>query len=139
MLKKLVTMFKEPGPSLGAFEVLCLSAVNRLGDGAYGIAVHNMVEELGGRKYLLPASYVTLDRLEEKGYLSSSHTEPTPERGGRRKRCYQLTPAGRDALKESAETAKRIYESWSSAPCKASSQKIRMPKRKLKLAKEPTD
>jgi PadR family transcriptional regulator PadR len=124
MLKKLIKALKE-GPSLGQFEVLCLSAVNRLDDEAYGIPVHNMIEELSGRKYLLPASYVTLDRLEEKGYLTSSFTEPTTERGGRRKRCYRLTPSGKDALKESAETAKRIYDSWSTANAKHRPAKAR--------------
>ena len=64
---------------------------------------------------IFPAVYVTLERLEEKGYLTSSFTDPTPERGGRSKRMFQLTSAGERALKESAATAQRIYESLRAA------------------------
>jgi len=107
-------MLKKPD-ALGQFEQLCLTAVLLLRDQAYGIAVHEKVEELGARRVLLPAAYVTLDRLEEKGYLKSRVTGPTPERGGRRKRCFRLLPAGERALADSAATAKRIYDSWSTA------------------------
>jgi PadR family transcriptional regulator, regulatory protein PadR len=101
--------------ALGQFEQLCLTAVLLLRDQAYGIAVHEKIQELAARPVLLPAAYVTLDRLEEKGYLKSRFTEPTPQRGGRRKRCFRLLPAGERALAESAATAKRIYDSWRSA------------------------
>ena len=57
------------------------------------------------------AVYVTLDRLEEKGLVSSWLSDPTPERGGRAKRCYRLEPSGRRALEEAAITARRIWES----------------------------
>jgi DNA-binding PadR family transcriptional regulator len=53
---------------------------------------------------------VTLDRLEDKGLVSSRLSDPTPERGGRAKRCYQLEALGERALQESAVTAKRIWD-----------------------------
>jgi len=107
-------LFKKTD-ALGQFEQLCLTAVVLLRDDAYGIPIHQKVEELGERRVLLPAVYVTLERLEEKGYLTSSFTDPTPERGGRSKRMFQLTSAGERALKESAATAQRIYESLRAA------------------------
>jgi DNA-binding PadR family transcriptional regulator len=58
----------------------------------------------------LGAIYVTLDRMEDKGLVSSRLSDPTPERGGRAKRCYQLEALGERALQESAATAKRIWD-----------------------------
>jgi DNA-binding PadR family transcriptional regulator len=101
---------KTPPESLGTFEQLVLSAVCALRDDAYGMAVHARVEQLGGKAVKLGAIYVTLSRMEEKGLLTSEETEPLPERGGRRKRCYRLQDEGKRALQESAITAKRVYE-----------------------------
>ena len=115
--KSMFKLFKKTD-ALGQFEQLCLTAVVLLRDNAYGIPIHEKVEELGERRVLLPAVYVTLERLEEKGYLTSSFTDPTPERGGRSKRMFQLTSAGERALKESAATAQRIYESLRAAKWK---------------------
>ncbi len=103
--------------SLGQFEQLVLTGVLLLREQAYGMAVHAKVCELGGRQVLLPAVYVTLDRLEDKGYVTSWLTDPTPERGGRAKRCFRLLALGERALQESASTSRRIVdaveEGWS--------------------------
>jgi DNA-binding PadR family transcriptional regulator len=97
--------------SLGQFEQLVLTAVLALGERAYGVTIHDKVQELAHPKRVaLGAVYVTLDRLEEKRLLSSRLSDPTPERGGRAKRCYRLESAGERALKESARTARRIWE-----------------------------
>src|SRR5262245_987128 len=96
--------------SLGNFEQLVMTAVLALGDDAYGMAVHRKVEDLGGKPVKLGAIYVTLDRMEEKGLLSSWLTDPLPQRGGRTKRCYRLEAPGKRALQEAAVTALRIYE-----------------------------
>jgi PadR family transcriptional regulator, regulatory protein PadR len=95
--------------TLGQFEQLVLAAVSTL-DEAYGMTVHEKVEDLGKRQVKLGAVYSTLDRLEDKGYLSSRMTEPQAERGGRSKRCYKVEASGREALTESAQTASRIFE-----------------------------
>ena len=102
--------------SLGLFEQLVLSAVVSLGDNAYGVTIHKKVEELSAPKSItLAAVYVTLDRLEEKGHVSSRLSEPTAERGGRAKRCYRLEASGERALKESLATARRMAESVAAA------------------------
>ena len=97
--------------TLGQFEQLVLTAILSLRDDAYGVSIHAKVEEMSQpRAVALGAVYVTLDRLEDKGMVASWLTDPTPERGGRSKRCYRLQAAGERALRESAATARRIWE-----------------------------
>lgn len=88
--------------ALGEFELL-LSAVVRLGDGAYGAAVAREIDDRTGRETSPGAVYTGLDRLEAKGLVTSTVGEPTPERGGRRKRYFRVRPAGARALSESLQ------------------------------------
>jgi len=102
--------------NVGQFEQLVLTAILSLRDGAYGVTIHEKVSELAAPKPVaLGAVYVTLDRLEDKGMVASWLTDPTPERGGRAKRCYRLEALGERALQESAETARRIWDAISEA------------------------
>ena len=97
--------------SLGQFEQLVLTAVLSLREEAYGVTIHARVQELAQpRTVSLGAVYITLDRLEDKGMVASWLTDPTPERGGRAKRCYRLEALGARALQESSVTAKRIWD-----------------------------
>jgi DNA-binding PadR family transcriptional regulator len=97
--------------TLGQFEQLVLTAILTQREDAYGVTIHAKVQELARpREVSLGAVYVTLDRLEGKGLVSSWLSDPTPERGGRAKRCYRLEALGERALEESAVTAKRIFE-----------------------------
>jgi len=97
--------------SIGQFEQLVLTAILTRRDDAYGVTIHSKVEELASPKPVsLGAVYVTLDRLEDKGLVKSWLSDPTPERGGRAKRCYRLEALGERALEESAVTAKRIWD-----------------------------
>lgn len=95
--------------SLGQFEQLVLTSVLTLGDNAYGVTIHKKVRELASSKAVtLGATYVALDRLEDKGFVSSWLSEPTAARGGRAKRYYRLEAPGERALKESLATARRM-------------------------------
>lgn len=97
--------------SLGQFEQLVLTAILSLGDDAYGVTIHSKAQELAGSKTVsLGAIYITLDRLEAKGLVGSRLSDPTPERGGRAKRYYRLEGLGERALRESAATAKRVWD-----------------------------
>ena len=93
-------MSREPHP-LGEFEHLVLLAVLRVSDTgeAYGITVYNELVARARRRIARGAVYMTLDRLEKKGLLSSSLTEPVAERGGRSRRCYQVTKSARASLR----------------------------------------
>src|SRR5687767_9887003 len=93
----------------GQFEQLVMTAVLTLGEDAYGISIHRKVKELAApRSVSLGAIYITLDRMEDKGYLRSWLSDPTPERGGRSKRRYELKAPGEKALREAMEMSQRI-------------------------------
>ncbi|MBV9502786.1 MAG: PadR family transcriptional regulator [Acidobacteriaceae bacterium] len=112
--------------SIGQFEQLVLAAILSLRDHAYGVTIHGKVSELAQpREVSLGAIYVTLDRLEDKGFVSSWLSSPTAERGGRAKRCYRLEAVGEQALQESAATAVRISEAIGQALGKNWAQKWR--------------
>ena len=83
---------------LGELEQLVMLAVDRLGDQCYAVSIRSEIHRCTGIDLGRSSVYVTLDRLERKGYLTSSFGEPTPERGGKAKRCFGLTSAGRRAL-----------------------------------------
>ena len=85
--------------SLGEFEQVVLLAILRLGDEAYAVSIRDEILTCTGRTVSRGSIYITLDRLETKGYLRSWLGDPTPERGGRAKRYYALRPRAIDALK----------------------------------------
>ena len=95
------------------FELMILLAVLRVGDSAYGVPIANEIETTGGRKVLLAALYVALDRLEENGLVTSSYGDPTPERGGRAKRYFKVTSKGLKAVKD---TQRAFTALWSGIP-----------------------
>ena len=99
---------KSPEPYLGEFEQLVLLALLRLDRNAYGVTIWEELQERSGRKTSLSAVYTTLGRLEQKGYVSSRVGEPTPERGGRRKKYIRLEPKGARALNASYRTLQRM-------------------------------
>ena len=85
-------------PTLGDLEQLVLLALLRLGPDAYGIADQQEIATRTRRDVSLGAVYTTLARLEQKGFVTTRVGEPTPVRGGRRKKHYRVQPAGRRAL-----------------------------------------
>lgn len=100
---------RTPDP-LGEFETLVLMAVLRLEDDAYGMRIHHEIETRAGRRCSYGALYTTLDRLEQKGYLSSSVGDPTPERGGRAKKFFKIDNLGKAALKQAYRATQRMAE-----------------------------
>jgi DNA-binding PadR family transcriptional regulator len=88
------------GDRLGEFEELTLLTVCALGDTAYGVTVQQRLEELTARPVGMGPVYAALDRLERKGLVRSELGEPTRERGGKRKRHYQITRSGHALLHE---------------------------------------
>jgi PadR family transcriptional regulator PadR len=98
---------------IGDFELVVMLVLLRLGDGAYGVPISREVEQRCGREVALGSVYATLDRLQEKGLVSSQLGEPTPERGGRAKRYFRLTRKG---LREVRETKNALVRLWSGLP-----------------------
>jgi len=88
-------------------EETILLTVLQLGDRAYGVPIREKVAEMIGRPFSVGAIYIPLERLKQQGFLKDWQGDPTPERGGRRKRFYKVTPDGMRALRES----KRLHDS----------------------------
>ena len=95
---------------LGQFEESVLLTVARLGNKAYGVPIRKTVETVTGRRTSIGAIYTTLERLEQKGFVSSYQGEPTAQRGGRAKQYYKLEAAGREALNETQRIRTRLQE-----------------------------
>src|ERR1700683_2577434 len=84
---------------LGEFEAVVLMAVAHLKDTGYGSTIREAIASRTGRRVSRGAVYITLDRLEAQGLLDSALGDPLPQRGGRPRRAYRLTAAGRQALR----------------------------------------
>ena len=98
---------------LEQYVLLCLI---RLGDEAYGVPIHQEIEERTSRSVSIATVYTALDRLEKDGLLISHLSSPLPERGGRAKRLYRLSAEGAVAL----ERARRVHDSmWEGVGLKA--------------------
>ena len=86
---------------LGEFEQLLLFALLRVGDDAYGVTLRREIETRTSRVVSAGAVYTAMERLEARGFVSSAIGEPTPQRGGKRKKHYKLEKAGAKALARS--------------------------------------
>jgi PadR family transcriptional regulator PadR len=103
-------MAPERRVALGEFELLVLLSVLRLGDGAYPVAVSDAIEQTGRRRTSRAAVQITLDRLEDKGFLTSRYGDPTPVRGGRAKRFFYPKPAAIQAVRQSLGSIERLAD-----------------------------
>ena len=99
-------MSKAP---LGSLELVILLAVARLGDDAYGLAIRNDVSQRTGHDYSVGAIYTTLERLADKGLVSTRMSEPLPVRGGRARRHFKVTGAGNRALRQAERVASSVW------------------------------
>jgi DNA-binding PadR family transcriptional regulator len=97
------------GNYIGELEELILLAVGLLYPEAYGVAVMDELEARAGRRLNISAVHSVLTRLEEKGFLKSKMSDPTEERGGRRKRIFLMTAAGKRALDDANELRSQMY------------------------------
>ena len=95
---------------LGEFEQLVLLAVWRLGDDGYGMRIRQEIEDRLDRRVTIGAVYVTLERLALKGCVRTRTGDPTPQRGGRAKRFYAITPTGIAALEDAKRQLARMWQ-----------------------------
>ena len=92
---------------------MVLLAVIRLGDEAYGVPISHAIEDTTGREVALGSIYAALDRLEEKGFVTSTLGDPTPERGGRAKRYFRVAAKG---VREARDTKQAFVALWRGLP-----------------------
>ena len=94
---------------IGEFEQMVLLAILHLGDGAYGRAIRDELRDRAGRAVTHGAAYITLDRMVGKGLLKSELREADPERGGRARRYFLVTPEGLKALRVSRAALQKLW------------------------------
>lgn len=99
-----------PPPVLGEFEQMVMLALLRLGPDAYGAAVCGEIEKQGARSVSVSAVHTTLERLEHKGLVKSRVGDPTPQRGGKRKRHYEVAALGMKSLQASYRSFRRMAD-----------------------------
>ncbi len=98
---------------LGEFELMVLLALIRLGEDAYGVPIGREIEQQTGREAALGSVYASLERLEEKGLVTSRLGDPTAARGGRAKRYFHVTAQG---LHQVRETQRALVNLWNGLP-----------------------
>ncbi|MCO6360074.1 PadR family transcriptional regulator [Roseivirga pacifica] len=101
------------GTNLGEFEELVLLTIAALMEEAYSVSICDEIEKVSGREVKLSVVHAVLNRLEKKGFVNSHLGEPTSERGGRRKRFFTVTHAGKVALTKIKEQRDQL---WSVIP-----------------------
>lgn len=94
---------------LGEFEQIILLAIAHLGGEAYATPIVDEIEQRTGRSVARAAVYITLRRLEEKGFVSSYMSDPLPERGGKGRRYVKLERDGAKALREARRVAEQMW------------------------------
>ena len=101
------------GTNLGEFEELVLLTIAALVNDAYSVGICDELTKRTGRSVKLGVVHAVLNRLEEKGFVKSKLGESTSVRGGKRKRYYSVTNAGKAALIKAKEVRDEL---WSIIP-----------------------
>jgi len=89
---------KRESQAMSDLELMALGALASLGANAYGVTMRRELSARTGRDVSIGEVYVTMERLEKRGLISSRDGEGTPERGGRPKRFFKIEPPGIEAL-----------------------------------------
>lgn len=95
---------------LSDLEVLALASLMRLGSDAYGVSIKEDIHERSGRDVSIGSLYKALARLEERDFVTTTIGAPTSVRGGRAKKHFAVTTAGRDALQASLNALHRMVD-----------------------------
>jgi PadR family transcriptional regulator PadR len=97
-------------PVIGEFEQLVLMSLVRLGNGAYGASIRRDIQERTTRDVGIGTIYMTLGRLEAKGMICSYVGNPSPYRGGRRRKHYLMDTSGQRALGRAYRTFRAMSD-----------------------------
>ena len=100
------------GDFLGEFEIYVMLALVHLAPEAYGLTIRQEITRRTGRDVAIGAVYATLSRLEEKGLIRHTLSDPLPVRGGRTRKHFTLTPAGKRALAHATAMLERMMRGW---------------------------
>ena len=100
------------GDFLGEFEIYVMLALVHLAPEAYGVTIRQEITRRTGRDIAIGAVYATLSRLEEKGLVRYTLSDPLPVQGGRTRKHFTLTPAGERALAHATGMLARMLRGW---------------------------
>ena len=106
-------MNKNPSCRLGEFELIVLLSMAGLVRGAYGAAILRDIQRQTNRQISIGGLYATLARLEEKGLVVHTLSQPLPQPGGRSRKYYELTLVGRNVLQTETNVLKRLMRAAS--------------------------
>jgi DNA-binding PadR family transcriptional regulator len=95
-------------PLLGEVEQLVLLAVLRLGEEAYAVPIRTVIKQEAGVDVSRGTVYVTLERLERKGYVTSWFSDPQAVRGGKARRIFRLKPPGVAVIRAAKRAMDRL-------------------------------
>ena len=101
------------GDYLGNFDLMLLLALLRLGEDAYGVTISQELEQHTDREVVIASVYARLERLQERGLVTSRLGDATPERGGRAKRFFRITSAG---IREVRDARRSLMNMWKGLP-----------------------
>jgi PadR family transcriptional regulator PadR len=104
------------GDFLGEFEIYVMLALSHLNPDAYGVTIRQEITSRTGREIAIGAVYATLSRLEEKGLVAHTLSDPLPVPGGRTRKHFVLTPAGARALDHATRMLARMMQGWRARP-----------------------
>ncbi len=96
--------------SIGSLEETILLIVLVMQEDVYGVSVVEEYEKRTGKTISIPAIHTVLSRLEKKGFVSSQMGGATSERGGRKKRIFEITRTGYKILTELKATRDELWE-----------------------------
>ncbi len=96
--------------TVSELELLVLFALMRLEDDVYGVPIGREIAATAKRAVPLGSIYAALDRLMEKGFVTSRLGEATPERGGRARKYFHITGKGLRAAREARESLLGMWQ-----------------------------
>jgi DNA-binding PadR family transcriptional regulator len=106
----------EKNKNLGEFEILVLAAIFRGKGQSYGTSIKDEIEERTGRDIALGSLYITLKRLEKKGYVKGRMGDATATRGGRAKRYFEIESVGKAQLMQALNGLRAMTDDLSLEP-----------------------
>ncbi|MEO9870265.1 PadR family transcriptional regulator [Ekhidna sp.] len=98
---------------MGSLEEMVILIAAAMKEEAYAVSIAREYTYRTSQEISIPAIHTVLKRLETKGFVRSSESAPTSERGGRKKRLYQITSSGYGLV---AELRNQREELWSLIP-----------------------
>src|SRR5678815_1415518 len=98
------------GDYLGNFDLMLLLALLRLREDAYGVTIAEELEKQTGKEVVVASVYATLERLQQRGLVTSRLGDPTPERGGRAKRYFRITAAGTREVRDARRSLMKLWQ-----------------------------